>query len=517
MHTRSPKESPARVILLVGRSGAGKSSITEHATKTVGYCNDTKTLSTNDCEVLRTTVDDSQYFFIDTPGFDCDVSAAIAFRRITTLLDTIHGHAVLIGLWYIVDTTRYHTSLDTSAVGLIKYCFETPLFPFTTIIASRWDSGMSLEQLEHRFEQRLDTLREFIDGGASVLKYAEVYGDGTEKPDINRWFEQGRQDSILQQLQIIARQCRNSPHFGLRRRNTGNSAPSTESASSTETQGRLRMFLFQNPLSSLNYGQSGSSAPGPNFVPAILRDDPSNLNDITSFPGIPSERFNFACHLGIVAIRDEVFVDNTISFRDKLATGKIYEHPGLGLEQSIDAIGRRVDSNFLRTITALEFVSYSSMNGEELDALLQQLVSVHGFMHIRPIYQPIFWNCHDVACRFAYLAATPASDLSRLRRLSTIFERSKFPFLRRIQFSSVDIFTMYLMTGMERALFDILRSSKPYISRLASEGKTCADMMALRFPTLRDLNEVADTEWDDFIYYSDTSILRWLTGGELTL
>lgn len=43
-HTRSPKESPARVILLVGRSGAGKSSITEHATKTVGYCNDTKTL-----------------------------------------------------------------------------------------------------------------------------------------------------------------------------------------------------------------------------------------------------------------------------------------------------------------------------------------------------------------------------------------------------------------------------------------------------------------------------------------
>lgn len=96
---------------------------------------------------------------------------------------------------------------------------------------------MSLEQLEHRFEQRLDTLREFIDGGASVLKYAEVYGDGTEKPDINRWFEQGRQDSILQQLQIIARQCRNSPHFGLRRRNTGNSAPSTESASSTETQG----------------------------------------------------------------------------------------------------------------------------------------------------------------------------------------------------------------------------------------------------------------------------------------
>ncbi|KAK6697920.1 hypothetical protein SNK05_010770 [Fusarium graminearum] len=234
---RCPKESPARVILLVGRSGAGKSSITEHATKTVGYCNDTKTLSTNDCEVLRTTVDDSQYFFIDTPGFDCDVSAAIAFRRITTLLDTIHGHAVLIGLWYIVDTTRYHTSLDTSAVGLIKYCFETPLFPFTTIIASRWDSGMSLEQLEHRFEQRLDTLREFIDGGASVLKYAEVYGDGTEKPDINRWFEQGRQDSILQQLQIIARQCRNSPHFGLRRRNTGNSAPSTESASSTETQG----------------------------------------------------------------------------------------------------------------------------------------------------------------------------------------------------------------------------------------------------------------------------------------
>ncbi|CAG2005979.1 unnamed protein product, partial [Fusarium graminearum] len=512
-HTRSPKESPARVILLVGRLGAGKSSIAEHATDTAGYQNDTKTLSTTDCEVLRTTIDGTEYFFIDTPGFHDDLSAVATFERISVLLNTINNHAVLVGLWYVVDITRSHTPLDTSVVDWIQRCLAIPPFPFLSIIFTDRGSKLPLKEIDHCFGQRMDILKELVDGGATILKYKTVYKDGVEIPEILKildWNRQGRRCSSLQLRTMITRQYGNPSSIRIQRRNT------SDSVSSAETQGRLRMFLFQTSLSFEDFSHSNSSTSDLDPFSDISSDDTPDVSDITTLPDILSVPFKFMSHLGIVAIQDEFFADKALSLRDKLATGKIYEHPGPYLKQSNDAFGRPVDTTFLNNITALGFIAYSNMDDTELDVLVQQLISVHGILHVRPVYHPIFWNSHDVACRFAYIAATPTSDLSRLRQLSTTFERAKFAFIRepKPKLPPIAIYSFFAkFLRLHNTRLHVFNSQSSVISRQASEGKMCADMVKLRFPILRYLNDVTEDDWNDLIFNCKISLWRWLEGG----
>ncbi|PTD04314.1 hypothetical protein FCULG_00000139 [Fusarium culmorum] len=461
---------------------------------TAGYRNDTTNLSTTDCEVLRTTIDGIEYFFIDTPGFDNDVSAMTTFERISILLNTIHNHAVLVGLWYVVDTTRSHTPLDTSVADWIERCLVLPPFPFLTIIATHWDPNIPVKEIDHCFGQRMNILKELVDGGAAILKYKIVYKDGIKTSDILEtldWNRKGRRHSSLQLLAMITRQYGNPSSIEIPRRNT------SDWVSSTENKGRLRMFLFQILLSFEDFSHSNSSTSDLDPFSDISSDDTPDFSDITTLPDILS-----------------------VLFKDKLATGKIYEHPGPYLKQSNDAFGRPVDTTFLNNITALEFIAYSNMDDAELDVLVQQLISVHGILHLRPVYHPIFWNSHDFACRFAYIAATPISDLSRLRQLSTTFERAKFAFIRepKPKLSPITIYQFFAkflrLHNSPRYLYN---NQNSVMSRHASEGKMFAEMVKLRFPILRFLNEVTEEEWNDPIFDCKISVWRWLQrGGSIT-
>lgn len=129
------------------------------------------------------------------------------------------------------------------------------------------------------------------------------------------------------------------------------------------------MFLFQTSLSFEDFSHSNSSTSDLDPFSDISSDDTPDVSDITTLPDILSVPFKFMSHLGIVAIQDEFFADKALSLRDKLATGKIYEHPGPYLKQSNDAFGRPVDTTFLNNITALGFIAYSNMDDTELDVL----------------------------------------------------------------------------------------------------------------------------------------------------
>ncbi|UZP40493.1 hypothetical protein NXS19_008309 [Fusarium pseudograminearum] len=148
---------------------------------------------TTDCEVLRTTIDGTEYFFIDTSGFHDNVSSVATFERIYILLNTINKHAVLVGLWYVVGITRSHRPLDTSVVEWIQRCLVIPPFPSLKVIATHWDSDTPLKEIEHRFRQRMGILKDLIDDGAlyssirhytrTALRYLKYsrYSTGTDK------------------------------------------------------------------------------------------------------------------------------------------------------------------------------------------------------------------------------------------------------------------------------------------------------------------------------------------------
>lgn len=129
------------------------------------------------------------------------------------------------------------------------------------------------------------------------------------------------------------------------------------------------------------------------------------------------------------------------------------------------------------------------------------LVSVHGIMSIKPPYQPVFWNCHDIACRFAFLAATRDGDVQLIRELSGICERAKFSFQRNVTFGYI-MLSMLSIPG---------RTVESVVSREVSKRRMCADMLKLRFPRLDCLNDVTDEEWDEIIYLPSLRHFSWWT------
>jgi GTP-binding protein EngB required for normal cell division len=213
-------------VLIVGRSGAGKSSLAEHATEETGYSGngidpgrentlfllniitDAVGLVTTTCEILRKSINGTEYFFIDTPGFDDDLSAMRTFSKIAVLFHTIQHSAVLVGLWYVVDNTKRYTAIDNLTLDWLREFCGEPFLPNVTIVMTHWSTCMSLQELEHRSEQRMEKLGDLLRSGAVVYKHGRVYRNDLETIEIIPWNESGRAELIRQARDIIVRRSR---------------------------------------------------------------------------------------------------------------------------------------------------------------------------------------------------------------------------------------------------------------------------------------------------------------------
>jgi GTP-binding protein EngB required for normal cell division len=210
-------------VLIVGRSGAGKSSLAEHATEETGYSGngidpgrenalfllniitDAVGLVTTTCEILRKSINGTEYFFIDTPGFDDDSSAMRTFIKIAVLFHKIQQSAVLVGLWYVVDNTKRHTAIDNLTLNWLREFCGEPFLPNVTIVMTHWSTCLSLQELEHRSEQRMEKLGDLLRSGAVVYKHGRVYRNDLETIEIIPWNEGGRAELIRQARDMIVR------------------------------------------------------------------------------------------------------------------------------------------------------------------------------------------------------------------------------------------------------------------------------------------------------------------------
>lgn len=77
--------------------------------------------------------------------------------------------------------------------------------------------------------------------------------------------------------------------------------------------------MFQTPLSFVEFIQSASRVSSGILPDPLLQwDDTTDLSNTTSLPRIFSERFNFTCHLGIIAIAEIVCADTWDEALDRL-------------------------------------------------------------------------------------------------------------------------------------------------------------------------------------------------------
>ncbi|KAG8424585.1 hypothetical protein J3458_001362 [Metarhizium acridum] len=171
--------------------------------------------------------------------------------------------------------------------------------------------------------------------------------------------------------------------------------------------------MFQSPLSLVEFLQSSSGSGFGVFQQGrFLGGDLTDLNETTSLPRISQTPFDIRCHIGIIVIDESICANTALTLRQKLVSGRIYEHSGPVMTPARDAVGRVADEAIVARLVALEFVGHTNRENSELDVLLQELIRVDRGLNSKPPYRPIFWNCHDIACRFAFLAITPDAGCS---------------------------------------------------------------------------------------------------------
>ena len=161
---------------------------------------------------------------------------------------------------------------------------------------------------------------------------------------------------------------------------------------------------------------------------------------------------------------------------------------------------------------------------------MQELIRVGANLDEKPAYRPIYWNCHDIGCRLAFLAAIPGSDLTRLSNLSGTFERAKFSVQISVD-SITSTATSWAETGVRqlesynrmplqvphplpmphealalRMLYSGFKSAwrsikisdniKDMVRRAIYDRHLWAGTLNQRFPNLQLLNDVTHHEWD---------------------
>ncbi|KAL2810940.1 hypothetical protein BJX63DRAFT_400479 [Aspergillus granulosus] len=198
----------AKVILLVGRLGAGKSSLTEVITGAEGLSSGGIHSSTDKCQVFDTNINGEEYFIVDTPGFEPNNKGEI-FRQITEMLQQLHQNSIF-GIWYLINNLTRQDGFDKEMVAwLIAFCGQS-FCPNVTIVTTFWtgEGGMLLNQNQN-LQQRLDEEWSQLQAcGAQHHAFGKYYVDGIPQESTISLFDPAGREALEQQARsMVTRYC----------------------------------------------------------------------------------------------------------------------------------------------------------------------------------------------------------------------------------------------------------------------------------------------------------------------
>ncbi|KAL4963382.1 uncharacterized protein BDV14DRAFT_202008 [Aspergillus stella-maris] len=158
MEARFRKTGPqSDVILIVGRIGAGKSSLLEDLAGVRGYAQQNADSVTQTIEVCSTTIRYKKFFIMDTPGFEPgSESEERVYREIVRGLRVILPFANIAGLLYVscISQERFD-NFDRKLVRFIRgFCGELYI-PRVTFVTTFWTAAPGQEESYKRNLQAL--------------------------------------------------------------------------------------------------------------------------------------------------------------------------------------------------------------------------------------------------------------------------------------------------------------------------------------------------------------------------
>ncbi|EXJ70048.1 uncharacterized protein A1O5_07121 [Cladophialophora psammophila CBS 110553] len=185
--------SRANVVIILGRSGSGKSSASEDLSGSDGHSQQSIDSITQRVQIVKAVIDKKDFFVMDTPGFDPGSEQKV-FLEIVRGIRTIGPFAQIIGLLYLtcINQPRFD-QFDRKLVRFIRAFCGDEYLPRITFVTTFWTAAGPRQQTT--FNQQLEFLRrnwqKAFDGQEPILyQHGREYNlDGQDTGRFVDWFE----------------------------------------------------------------------------------------------------------------------------------------------------------------------------------------------------------------------------------------------------------------------------------------------------------------------------------------
>ncbi|KAL4747472.1 hypothetical protein BDW72DRAFT_206428 [Aspergillus terricola var. indicus] len=170
------------VLIILGRTGSGKSSLLEDLSGLSGYSQQNVDSVTKTIELCKTVIEERPYFIMDTPGFDPNAEERI-FREIVRGIDLIRPFARITGFLYLtcIPQERFD-EFDRKLIQFIGALSGTEYIPRVMFITTFWTAtpGQAAS-----YKKRLVSLQSTWEDGVGVRE-VKTYQHGWEYNDVGR-------------------------------------------------------------------------------------------------------------------------------------------------------------------------------------------------------------------------------------------------------------------------------------------------------------------------------------------
>ncbi|KAL2827755.1 hypothetical protein BDW59DRAFT_179028 [Aspergillus cavernicola] len=166
----------SNVLIILGRTGSGKSSLLEDLSGLKGYSQQNADSVTKTMELCKTIIKDKPYFIMDTPGFDPKAEEK-TFSEIFRGVESVRPFARITGFLYLtcIPQERFD-DFDRKLIQFIRALSGAEYIPRVTFITTFWTAtpGQAAS-----YNQRLVSLQGKWEDGVGVQDL-KTYQHGRE-------------------------------------------------------------------------------------------------------------------------------------------------------------------------------------------------------------------------------------------------------------------------------------------------------------------------------------------------
>ncbi|KIX98876.1 uncharacterized protein Z520_05337 [Fonsecaea multimorphosa CBS 102226] len=174
----------------------------------------------------------------------------------------------------------------------------------------------------------------------------------------------------------------------------------------------------------------GLSLVGIDLAPSPSSIDWSKTSDMSSLPRISAAKLDIAVHYAIAVMEKSVYYDSRFSMSKKMRDAKVWEHVGGDGQDVIEAGDSHcLGKEDLHNIYAIKEVGETKLSDTQISEKFYRKLMT-GWE-----YFSLWWNCHDLAIRLAYLIVSDKSNepQSPRRFLAKLLVRLKNDMLQAVR------------------------------------------------------------------------------------